>query len=70
MRGGADAGRSHCSNIGEQTLSDDLHLLDRLPASCVTVNAVNEELRAGISAYDELERAVDAIELRNDHERQ
>ncbi len=48
--------------------TDDLNLLDTLPASCVTVEAVNEELRAGISAYPELERAVDAIEVLTDHE--
>jgi predicted nucleic acid-binding protein len=48
--------------------TDDLDLLDRLTASCVTVEAVNEELRAGTSSYDELARAVDAIEMIDYHE--
>lgn len=48
--------------------TDDLALLDTLTARCVTVNAVNEELRAGTSSYDELARAVNAVELTTCHE--
>lgn len=48
--------------------TDDLDLLDTLTARCVTVEAVNEELRAGTGSYNELTRAVDAIELSTGHE--
>lgn len=48
--------------------TDDLALCDHLTANCVTVEAVNEELRAGMRHYDELTRAVDAIELTTCHE--
>lgn len=47
--------------------TDDLALLDHLTATCVTVEAVNQELRAGINSYDELARAVDAVELTSSH---
>lgn len=54
--------------LSNLAFTDDLHLLDHLTASCVTVGAVNDELRAGSSAYTELERAVDAMELKTGHE--
>ncbi len=54
--------------LSNLAFTDDLHLLDHLIASCVTVEAVNDELRAGTSAYAELERAVNAIELQTGHE--
>lgn len=54
--------------LSNLAFTDDLHLLDQLTARCVTVQAVNEELRAGISSYSALERAVNTIEVTTDHE--
>lgn len=54
--------------LSNLAFTDDLYLLDHLTASCVTIEAVNDELRAGTSAYAELEQAVNAIELQTGHE--
>lgn len=45
-------------------VTDDLDLLDALPARFVTVDAVADELRAEFEAgYDHLEREIDATEV-------
>lgn len=47
--------------LSNLAVTDDLDLLCALPARFVTVEAVTDELRAGIDAgYDHLDRAIDA----------
>lgn len=49
--------------LSNLAVTDDLDLLGTLPARCVTVPAVTDELRAGVEAgYDHLERAIDATD--------
>jgi predicted nucleic acid-binding protein len=50
--------------LSNLAVTDDLDLLRALPTRFVTVEAVTDELRAGVEAgYDHLERAIDAIDV-------
>ena len=50
--------------LSNLAVTDDLNVLDALPARFVTVEAVTDELQAGYDAgYDHLERAIDATEV-------
>jgi predicted nucleic acid-binding protein len=50
--------------LSNLAVTDDLGLLCALPARFVTVEAVTDELRAGIDAgYDHLNRAIDATDV-------